>query len=68
MIRTVDSLLRCVQNIENVEIKTHFDEKWNYEHRLALIEGCLTRKKKKKRTAFLSYEVNPSTSHGVLFN
>lgn len=45
MIRTADFLLRCVQNTENAEIKTHFDEKWNYEHRLVLTEGCLTRKK-----------------------
>lgn len=33
-----------LQSTENVEIKTHFDEKWNYEHRLVLTEGCLTRK------------------------
>lgn len=37
----------CLRRTENVEIKTHFDEKWNYEHRLVLAEGCLTIKKKK---------------------
>lgn len=49
---------------ENVEIKTRFDEKWNYEHRLVLMEGCLT----SKRSAFLSLEVNPLASPDVTFN
>ena len=62
MIRTVDSLY--LQNTENVEIKTHFDEKWNHEHRLVLTEECLTR----ERAAFLSLEVNPLTSPDVIFN
>lgn len=39
----------CLQHTENAEIKTHFDEKWNYEHRLVLTEGCLTSKKKIKK-------------------
>lgn len=46
---------------ENVEIKTHFDEKLNYEHRLFLMEGCLT----SKRSAFLSLEVKPLESPDV---
>lgn len=40
---------------QSVEIKTCFDEKWNYEQRLVVAEGCLTR----KRSSFLSLEVNP---------
>lgn len=57
----------CLRRTENVEIKTYFDEKWNYEHRLVLAEGCLTIKKK-KRAGFLSLEVNPLTSPDVIFN
>lgn len=33
-----------LHHTENVEIKMHFDEKWNYEHRLVLTKGCLDRK------------------------
>lgn len=49
---------------ENLEIKTHFDEKWNYEHRLFLVEGCIF----SKRSAFQNLEVNPLALPDVTFN
>jgi len=30
----------CLQLTEDVEIKTHFDEKWNYEHRLSSLKDA----------------------------
>lgn len=34
---------RRPQCTESVEIKMHFDEKWNYERRLVPAEGCHSR-------------------------